>query len=88
MAGGVLLLVLGVGGAGWGAMSLFNLRGVADKATARRNAVRAVNGARSMDLSLAQPSRIGPWFFRLVGGIVLPCGLFLGFVGLALTLAE
>ncbi|MGO4632562.1 hypothetical protein AB4225_16715 [Streptomyces sp. 2RAF24] len=86
MAVGIVLLVFGVGAAGWGAMFLFNLRGAADKVTARRNAVRAVNGARSMDLTLTEPSRIGPWFFRLVGGIVLPGGLFLGFIGLALTL--
>lgn len=88
MVVGIVLLGLGVGAVGWGAMNLFNLRGTADKAVARRNAVRAVAAARSMDVGLAQPSRIGAWFFRLMGGFLLPCGLFLGFIGLALTLAE
>lgn len=74
MAVGIVLLVLGVGAVGWGAMFLFNLRGAADKATARRNAVRAVTAARVMDLSLTEPSRFGAWFFRLLGGIALPGG--------------
>jgi hypothetical protein len=67
-------------------MFLFNLRGAADKAAARRNAVRAVTAVRTMDLGLTEPSRFGPCFFRLIGGIGLPGGLLLGFIGLALTL--
>ncbi|KKZ70143.1 hypothetical protein VO63_30570 [Streptomyces showdoensis] len=85
---GILLLVFGVGAAGWGAMFLFDLRGATGKAVARRNAVRAVTGARNLDLRLTEPSRLGAWFFRVVGGIGLLGGLFLGFIGLALTLAE
>jgi hypothetical protein len=67
-------------------MSLFNVRGATDKAVARRSAVRAVAAARTMDLRLTEPSRVGPWFFRLMGGVALFGGLFLGFIGLALTL--
>lgn len=88
MGVGIVLLVLGTFGAGWGAMCLFNLRNAAEKAAARRNAVRAVTAARTMDLDLAEPSRLGPWFFRLLGGITLPGGLFLAIVGLVLTLPE
>ncbi|MDQ1006906.1 hypothetical protein QFZ82_001391 [Streptomyces sp. V4I23] len=88
MGVGIGLLVLGMTGVGWGAMFLFNLRGAADKAAARRNAVRAVTAARTMDLGLTEPSRFGPWFFRLVGGMTLPGGLLLGFVGLVLAFAE
>lgn len=88
MGVGILLLVLGVAGTGWGAMFLFNLRGATTKAAARRNAVRAVTAARTMDLTLTEPSRLGPWFFRLAGGVILAGSLFLGVVGLALTLAE
>ncbi|MFE4215003.1 hypothetical protein [Streptomyces sp. NPDC056844] len=86
MGVGILLMVCGAAGAGWGAMYLFDLRGAAGKAAARRNAVRAVTGARTLDLGLAQPSRLGASFFRAVGGVVLPCGLILGLIGLALTL--
>jgi hypothetical protein len=85
---GIVLLVLGTFGAGWGAMCLFNLRNTADKAAARRNAARAVSAARTMALDLGEPSRLGPWFFRLLGGITLPSGLFLAFVGFVLTVAE
>ncbi|MEH0544137.1 hypothetical protein ACWGH3_29185 [Streptomyces sp. NPDC054884] len=83
-----MLLVLGVAGAGWEAMFLFNVRGAADKVAERRNAVRAVTAARTMDLTLMEPSRFGPWFFRLVGGVLMTCCLFLGFIGLALTFGE
>lgn len=34
-----------------------------------------------------EPSRFGPWFFRLGGGVMTGC-LFLSFIALALTLAE
>ncbi|MFE7806326.1 hypothetical protein ACFU51_16985 [Streptomyces sp. NPDC057430] len=85
---GILLLTLGLAGSAWGAMFLFNFRRAANKAAERRNAVRAVTAARTVDLGLTQPSMFGAWFFRLVGGIVLPAGLFLAFVGLALTVAE
>ncbi|MGP3756499.1 hypothetical protein [Streptomyces sp. IBSNAI001] len=86
MGVGILLMVCGAAGAGWGAMFLFNLHGAADKAAARRDAVRAVSAARTLDLGLAQPSRLGASFFRAIGGVVLPCGLILGLIGLALTL--
>ncbi|MFD4900973.1 hypothetical protein [Streptomyces sp. NPDC058377] len=86
MGVGILLMVCGAAGVGWGAMYLFDLRGAADKAAARRNAVRAVTAARTLDLGLAQPSRLGASFFRAIGGVVLPCGLVLGLIGLALTL--
>ncbi|MFE1299095.1 hypothetical protein [Streptomyces sp. NPDC058731] len=86
MGGGILVLVIGVAGAAWGARFLFDVGGATGKVVERRNAVRAVTGARTMDLRLTEPSRFGPWFFRLVGGIVFLGGLFLLFVGLALTL--
>ncbi|MBP0457493.1 hypothetical protein [Streptomyces montanisoli] len=84
---GIVLLVLGMAGVVWGAFLGLNLRGATDKAAARRNAARAVAAAQTMDLGLTEPSRLGTWFFRLMGGIALLGGLFLGFVGLALTLA-
>lgn len=86
MGVGIVLLVVGMAGACWGALFLFNVRGAADKAAERRNAVRALAGARTMDLALTEPSRVGPRFFRLMGGITLPGGLFLAFAGLVLTL--
>jgi hypothetical protein len=86
MGVGIMLLVLGIAAACWGALFVFNLRGAADKAAERRNAVRAVAAARTMNLGLTEPSRVGPRFFRLLGGITLPGGLFLGFVGLVFTL--
>ncbi|MGW2118483.1 hypothetical protein [Streptomyces zhihengii] len=81
------LLVMGLAAAGWGAAFLFNLRGATDRAVTRRNAVRAVTAARTSDLSLAEPSLLGAWFFRLVGGILLPAGLFIAFIGLVFTIA-
>ncbi|WP_327309090.1 hypothetical protein OG730_41035 [Streptomyces sp. NBC_01298] len=76
--------MFGLVSVGWGAMYLFNLRGTADKAAARRNAGRAVSAARTMDLSLTEPSQLGAWFFRLMGGFMLPAGLVLCLVGLVL----
>ncbi|MFJ8229011.1 hypothetical protein ACIQ9E_03475 [Streptomyces sp. NPDC094448] len=86
MAVGILLLVLASAAASWGIVSVFNIRGAADKAAARRNAVRAAAAARTMDLRLTEPSRIGPWFFRLTGGIILTCAPILGLVGVVVLL--
>ncbi|MCX5409840.1 hypothetical protein OHA37_39100 [Streptomyces sp. NBC_00335] len=85
MGVGIALLVFGTVSVGWGSVLLFNLRGTADKAAARRNTGRAVTAARTMDLSLTEPSQLGPWFFRLMGGFILPAGLALCLVGLVLT---
>ncbi|MEU9671518.1 hypothetical protein AB0E25_39465 [Streptomyces bobili] len=87
MGAGILLLVIGVAGTGWGAMYLFNVRGAADKIAARRNEVRAVTAARTMNLALTEPSRFGPWFFRITAGVIMAVSLPLGFVGLAVTFA-
>ncbi|MEU8542345.1 hypothetical protein AB0C52_20555 [Streptomyces sp. NPDC048717] len=85
MIAGIVLSVLGPAGICWGAMHAFNLRGTADKAVARRNAVRAVTAAHTMDLRLTRPSRFGPWFFRLVGALVMLGSPVLVLVGLALA---
>ncbi|MFD0369416.1 hypothetical protein [Streptomyces sp. NPDC059071] len=85
---GIALFVFGLAGVAWGAMFLFNVRGAADKAVARRNAVRAVTAARTLDMGLAEPSRFGAWFFRLVGGIVLLGSPVLALAGLAIATLE
>ncbi|MFB6520134.1 hypothetical protein [Streptomyces sp. NPDC056401] len=82
MGAGIALLVFGLVSVGGGAVCLFNLHGTADKAAARRNAGRAVTAARTMDLT--EPSQLGAWFFRLMGGFILPAGLLLCLVGLVL----
>ncbi|MDX3531558.1 hypothetical protein P1P75_35475 [Streptomyces sp. ID05-39B] len=87
MGAGILLLTIGVAGTGWGARYLFNVRGAADKIAARRNAVRAVTAARTMNLALTEPSRFGPWFFRITAGVTMASSLLLAFAGLALTFA-
>ncbi|MDD9380597.1 hypothetical protein M8Z33_28870 [Streptomyces sp. ZAF1911] len=84
MGTGIALLVFGLVSTGGGAMYLFNLRGTADKSAARRNAGRAVTAARTMDLSLTEPSQLGAWFFRLMGAFILPAGLALCLVALVL----
>ncbi|MEU7111687.1 hypothetical protein [Streptomyces sp. NPDC046182] len=85
---GIALFVLGLAGGAWGAMFLFNLRGAADKAVARRNAVRAVTAARTLNTGLTEPSRFGAWFFRLAGGIVLLGSPVLALAGLAVATLE
>ncbi|MFI6351878.1 hypothetical protein ACIBJF_04230 [Streptomyces sp. NPDC050743] len=74
----VVGLVVGLGGI----VLLFNLRGMADKAADYRNATRAAIGAQKMQLELMEESRLGPWFFRLIGGVLAPGGLFFCLVGL------
>ncbi|MFH9724184.1 hypothetical protein ACH4M4_14640 [Streptomyces sp. NPDC017254] len=66
-------------------MFLFNVRGAVDKAVARRNAVRAVTAARTLNMGLAEPSRLGAWFFRLTGGIVFLCSPLLALAGLVIA---
>ncbi|GHD38358.1 hypothetical protein [Streptomyces galbus] len=88
MVVGIALFVLGLAGVAWGAMFLFNVRGAADKAAARRNAVRAVTAARTMDLGLAEPSQLGAWFFRLMGGIVLLGSPLLALAGLVIATLD
>ncbi|MFG2772659.1 hypothetical protein [Streptomyces sp. NPDC048350] len=85
---GIALFVCGLAGVAWGAMFLFNLRGAADKAVARRNAVRAVTAGRTLNMGLTEPSRFGVWFFRLVGGIVLLGSPVLALAGLAIATLE
>ncbi|MGA5498970.1 hypothetical protein ACPCSP_32035 [Streptomyces cinereoruber] len=82
---GIALFVLGLAGVAWGAMFLFNVRGAADKAVARRNAVRAVTAARTLNMGLAEPSRFGAWFFRLTGGVVFLFSPVLALVGLVVA---
>lgn len=84
----ILLAVMGLAGAVWGVVFLFNVRGAADKAAQRRNAVRAAVGARTMQPELMEKSIFGPWFFRLAGGVVAPGGLLLMVVGLAFAFAD
>ncbi|MEU5918269.1 hypothetical protein ACWEPZ_08845 [Streptomyces sp. NPDC004288] len=88
MVVGIGLFVLGLAGTVWGAMALFNLRGTVDKAVARRNAVRAVTAARTMDLGLTEPSRLGGWFFRLMGGIVFVGSPLLALAGLVVATLD
>lgn len=71
MIAGIGLCAFGVYTLVWGAMRAFNLRGTADRQVARLDAVRAVKGARALDLSLGAPSGLPAWFFRVLGGIVL-----------------
>ncbi|MFD3571103.1 hypothetical protein [Streptomyces sp. NPDC058667] len=85
---GITLFVLGLAGMAWGAMLLFNVRGTVDKAVARRNAVRAVTGARTLNMRLAEPSRLGPWFFRLTGGIIFVCSPSPVLAGLTIAMLE
>ncbi|MFC8506290.1 hypothetical protein ACFU3J_11855 [Streptomyces sp. NPDC057411] len=85
---GIALFLLGLAGVAWGAMFLFNLRGAADKAVARRNAVRSVTAARTLDIGLAEPSRIGAWFFRLMGGVVFLGSPVIALVGLVVATLE
>ncbi|MFJ6012072.1 hypothetical protein [Streptomyces sp. NPDC092952] len=85
---GIGLFVLGLAGMAWGAMFLFNLRGAADKAVARRNAVRAVTAARTLNMGLAEPSRFGAWFFRLMGGIVFLGSPVVALAGLVIATFE
>ncbi|MGW3558674.1 hypothetical protein ACWDNT_15090 [Streptomyces sp. NPDC000963] len=82
---GVALFVLGLAGTVWGAMFLFNVRGAADKAVVRRNAVRTVTAARTLDMGLTQPSRFGAWFFRLTGGVVFLFSPVLALAGLVVA---
>ncbi|MFE5733193.1 hypothetical protein ACFQ7A_20075 [Streptomyces sp. NPDC056528] len=82
---GIALFILGLAGVAWGAMFLFNVRGAADKVTARRNAVRAVAAAQTMNPRLTEPSRLGAWFFRLTGGIVFLCSPLLALAGLVIA---
>ncbi|MFD6556407.1 hypothetical protein, partial [Streptomyces sp. NPDC058398] len=65
-----------------GVVLLFNLRGMTDKVAAFRNATRAAVGARTMQMGLMEESRLGTWFFRLIGGVLATCGLFFTIVGL------
>ncbi|MER5386935.1 hypothetical protein ABT040_43010 [Streptomyces sp. NPDC002688] len=65
-----------------GLVLLFNLRGMSDKAAAFRDATRAAVGARTMQMGLMEESRLGTWFFRLMGGVLAACGLFFTIVGL------
>ncbi|MFE4590401.1 hypothetical protein [Streptomyces laurentii] len=88
MVAGIALFVMGLGVIGWGTMYAFNLRGAVDKAVARRNAVRAVTATRTMNLGLTEPSRLGAWFFRLMGAVMVPGGLFLALVGLVIASLE
>lgn len=88
MVVGIALFVLGLAAMVWGAMFLFNVRGAADKATARRNDVRAVTAARTLNIGLTEPSRLGPWFFRLTGGIVFLCSPALALAGLVIATLE
>ncbi|MFI1371278.1 hypothetical protein ACH4UY_04605 [Streptomyces longwoodensis] len=88
MLAGIALFVLGLAGMAWGVMFLFNVRGAADKAAARRNAVRAVTAAQTMDLGLTEPSRLGPWFFRLTGGLVFVGSPLLALAGLAIATLD
>ncbi|MEU8621123.1 hypothetical protein [Streptomyces sp. NPDC048623] len=85
---GIALFVLGLAGVAWGAMFLFNVRGAADKAAARRNAVRAVTAARTLNIGLTEPSRFGAWFFRLMGGIALLSSPVLALAGLVIATLE
>ncbi|WP_330175025.1 hypothetical protein OG875_16730 [Streptomyces sp. NBC_01498] len=78
------LFVLGTGGAVWGGRYLFNVRGAADKAAERGNAVRA---ARATGLELAEP-QMGPWYFKIIGGIVMPVGLMLSILSIVLAVTE
>ncbi|MFF8697141.1 hypothetical protein ACF08W_33545 [Streptomyces sp. NPDC015144] len=88
MVVGIGLVVLGLAGMAWGAMFLFNLRGAADKAVARRDAVRAVTAARTLDMGLTEPSRLGAWFFRLMGGIAFLGSPVVALAGLAIATLE
>ncbi|MFG3347867.1 hypothetical protein ACGF1Z_22710 [Streptomyces sp. NPDC048018] len=88
MSVGIALFVLGLAGVVWGAGFLFNVRGMADKAAARRNDVRAVTAARTLNIGLTEPSRFGAWFFRLVGGIVLLGSPVIALAGLAIATLE
>ncbi|MFJ9807327.1 hypothetical protein ACIRTB_03750 [Streptomyces sp. NPDC101158] len=85
---GVALFVLGLAGMVWGARFLFNVRGAADKAAARRNDVRAVTAARTLDMGLTEPSRFGAWFFRLVGGIAFLGSPVIALAGLVVATLE
>ncbi|MYU25644.1 hypothetical protein [Streptomyces sp. SID8352] len=82
---GIALFILGLAGVAWGVMFLFNVRGAADEFAARRNAVRAVAAAQTMNLRLTEPSRLGAWFFRLMGGIVFLCSPGLALAGLVIA---
>ncbi|MFC7928505.1 hypothetical protein [Streptomyces cinereoruber] len=82
---GIALFVMGLAGMVWGARFLFNVRGAADEAVARRNAVRAVTAARTLDMGLTEPSRFGAWFFRLTGGVVFLFSPVLALVGLVVA---
>ncbi|MFE0650587.1 hypothetical protein ACFVZH_18565 [Streptomyces sp. NPDC059534] len=81
MVAGIGIAVVGIGIAVWGTMLLFDLRGAATRSVERRNAVRAVTAARTGDLSLTEPSRFGRGFFRFLGAVLAPGGLFLALVG-------
>ncbi|MEV8590656.1 hypothetical protein AB0424_27340 [Streptomyces sp. NPDC051180] len=81
MVVGIVIAAMGVACAVWGGMFLFNVRGAADRAAERRNAVRAVTAARTGDLALLEPSRFKAGFFRVLGGFLVPGGLFMGLVG-------
>ncbi|MEU2549454.1 hypothetical protein ABZ618_29175 [Streptomyces roseolus] len=88
MVEGIALFILGLAGVAGGAMFLFNVRGAADKVAARRNAVRAVTAAQTMNLGLTEPSRFGAWFFRLIGGIVFLGSPLLAFAGLVIATLD
>ncbi|MGW4998419.1 hypothetical protein ACWEP8_12140 [Streptomyces hydrogenans] len=70
---GIGLCAFGIFGLVWGATRAFNLRGTADRQVARLDAVRAVQGARTLDLAAGAPSGLPAWFFQALGGLVLLC---------------
>ncbi|MFG1670882.1 hypothetical protein [Streptomyces sp. Y7] len=53
---------------------------------ARRRAVLELKGRRTGDLSLADTESLGPWFFKLIGGVIAVGGLAL--LALSLILAA
>ncbi len=83
--GGIGLFAIGVFGLVWGATRAFNLRGTADRQVARLDAVRAVRGARTLDLSAGEPSGLPAWFFRVLGGLVLLASPLLLLAGLVVA---
>ncbi|MBN0048189.1 hypothetical protein JS756_29585 [Streptomyces actuosus] len=83
----IFLATFAAAGVYMGARWVFNLHGAVDKALARRRAVLELKGQQTGNLSLADTESLGPWFFKLVGGVLGVAGLILLAISLLLIAA-
>ncbi|WP_299528971.1 hypothetical protein [uncultured Streptomyces sp.] len=73
----VFLALLGVGALVYGGRWAFDVRGAVASTLARRRAVLELKAQQSGNLGLVGADGVGPWFFRLFGGVIAAGGLLL-----------